>query len=98
MRLEHKRTREKWAADRVKAVFLPGSGWSVGDVAEALMVDENTVRDYFQKWKSGEIDTLRKRNPESGWTKIFVKMQQKSACMFRKHIEFISHGRECVTS
>ncbi|MDO4550065.1 MAG: hypothetical protein Q4C96_02295 [Planctomycetia bacterium] len=61
LRREHKRTREKWLADRIKAVFLLGSGWAIGDVTEVLMVDENTVRNYFQKWKSGGIEALKHR-------------------------------------
>ncbi|MDO4550791.1 MAG: winged helix-turn-helix domain-containing protein [Planctomycetia bacterium] len=70
LRREHKKTHEKWVADRLKAVFLLGSGWSVGDVAEVLMVDENTVRVYFQKWKSGGIDALKQRLLRGRATKL----------------------------
>ena len=85
LRREHKKTKEKWQADRIKAVFLLGSGWTVGDVAEVLMMDEKTVRGHFQTWESGGIDVLKcrlyrgrvaslrqeqKRNCRPGWTRI----------------------------
>ncbi|MDO4571678.1 MAG: winged helix-turn-helix domain-containing protein, partial [Planctomycetia bacterium] len=61
LRHAHKKTKEKWLADRIKAVFLLGSGWSVGDVAEVLMMDEKTVRNHFQTWESGGVDALKQR-------------------------------------
>ncbi|MDO4571379.1 MAG: hypothetical protein Q4D38_13415 [Planctomycetia bacterium] len=30
----HKKAKEKWLADRIKAVFLVGTGRTVGDVAD----------------------------------------------------------------
>ncbi|MDO4571708.1 MAG: helix-turn-helix domain-containing protein, partial [Planctomycetia bacterium] len=61
LRHAHKKAKEKWLADRIKAVFLLGCGWSVGDVAEALMMDEKTVRSHFQTWESGGVDALKQR-------------------------------------
>ncbi|MDO4585623.1 MAG: IS630 family transposase [Planctomycetia bacterium] len=53
-------------ADRIKAVFLLGSGRTVSDMSEAtaaevLMMDEKTVRGHFQTWESGGIDALKHR-------------------------------------
>ncbi|MDO4571571.1 MAG: helix-turn-helix domain-containing protein [Planctomycetia bacterium] len=45
----------------MKAVFLLGCGWSVGNVAEVLMMDEKTVRNHFQTWESGGVDALKQR-------------------------------------
>ena len=67
LRRAHKKTREKWLADRIKVVYLLGSGWAVGDVAQAVMVDENTVRSHFQAWKSCEIQGLEQRH---NWGKV----------------------------
>ena len=39
-RLQHNRTK----AYRVNAIILLGSGWTIVQVAEALLVDEKTIR------------------------------------------------------
>jgi DNA-binding NarL/FixJ family response regulator len=44
----HRQTPERRYADRLEAVILLGSGWSTGDIAEALLVDRDTVRKYYQ--------------------------------------------------
>ena len=53
LRATHKTLRDRRLADRVKAVVLLGSGWGVADVAEALLVDEKTVRLWFEKYRHG---------------------------------------------
>lgn len=51
LRAAHVHAREKRYADRLKAVILLGSGWSAQQVAEALMMDPDTVRSYFKQYK-----------------------------------------------
>ena len=53
LRATHKTLRDRRLADRIKAVVLLGSGWSVASVAEALLVDEKTVRLWFEKYRRG---------------------------------------------
>jgi transposase len=60
LRRLHRRTREKRHADRLKAVILLGSGWSAEQVAEALMVDPDTVRAHFKRYRSGGVEQLLK--------------------------------------
>jgi len=40
----HRLQRDRRFADRIKAVVLLGSGWTVTQVAEVLLVDEKTIR------------------------------------------------------
>jgi hypothetical protein len=47
LRTEHRRTREKRQADRLKTVMLLGSGWSAHQVAEALLSDPDTGRNHL---------------------------------------------------
>lgn len=57
----HRFQRDRKIADRVKAVVLLGSGWSVANVAEALLVDETTIRLWWEKYEHGgdqELTTL----------------------------------------
>ncbi|WP_245395104.1 helix-turn-helix domain-containing protein [methane-oxidizing endosymbiont of Gigantopelta aegis] len=49
---------KKRDADRVKAIILLGSGWSATNVAEALLIDRNTIRTYYRKYKKGGLAKL----------------------------------------
>jgi hypothetical protein len=43
---EHRLTSDKRYADRLKAVYLLGMGWQVSQVAQALMIDRESVRNH----------------------------------------------------
>jgi transposase len=58
LRALHSLQRDRKKADRVKAVVLLGTGWSVADVAQALLVDETTVRHWYAKYQQGGSDQL----------------------------------------
>jgi transposase len=58
LRFEHRRTREKRYADRLKAVILLGSGWPAEQVAEALLIDPDTARSYFKRYREGGTRAL----------------------------------------
>lgn len=45
-------------ADRIKAILLLDSGWPVSKIAEALLIDPDTVRNYRLLWESGGIEAL----------------------------------------
>ena len=44
LKREQRRQRDKRMAYRLKAIILPGSGWSVTEVAEALLVAGRSTR------------------------------------------------------
>ena len=58
LRALHRRCKERRLADRIKAVVLLGSGWTVVDTAEALLLDKETVRSYRQAYQQGGTDLL----------------------------------------
>ena len=58
LRLAHKRVQEKGKADRIKAVYLLGSGWPVQQVHEALLLDEDTLRTYMKHYEEGGLQKL----------------------------------------
>lgn len=59
---EHHRTeRDGRVRDRIKAVLLTDKGWSYVRIAEALMLDEETVSRYVQEYR-----THYKLKPENG--------------------------------
>jgi len=47
----HKKERDKRVADRIKAVLLYDEGWTQVQIAKALFIHEETVREYLNKYK-----------------------------------------------
>lgn len=58
LRLVHRQSTDKRAAYRINAVILLGSGWSTEQVAQALLIDAETARSYFKRYKQGGIQLL----------------------------------------
>jgi transposase len=58
LRQAHRKMKEKRLADRLKAVYLLGSGWTALKVSEALLVDEDTVRNWFHLYDAGGVKKL----------------------------------------
>ncbi len=56
----HRSLRDKRQADRVKAVVALAKGWSASQVAEILLIDEKTSRDYFERYLQGGCAALKK--------------------------------------
>jgi len=60
LREAHHRTRDKREADRIKAVALLVTGWPAEEVAEVLLVDPNTVRAHFKRYREDGLEGLRR--------------------------------------
>jgi transposase len=58
LKKEHRRQRDKRLAYRLHATILLGSGWSVAEVANALFIDETTVRNWLANYRDGGKDAL----------------------------------------
>jgi transposase len=58
LRAEHRGCRDRRSADRIKAIVLLGTGWTIVETAEALLLDEDTVRSYRQAYEEGGLDLL----------------------------------------
>jgi transposase len=83
LKVLHKAQRDRRLAYRINAIILLGTGWSVADVAQALLVDESTVRLWCEKYQQeGQkgLTTLQYQ----GATSFLTKSQQKELA---KHLE-----------
>lgn len=60
LRFAHKKEGSKSKAYRINAVILLGTGWTVKQVAEALLLDEDTLSNYIKKYKEGGFSNLLK--------------------------------------
>jgi transposase len=58
LRVLHKTQRDKRFAYRLNAIILLGTGWTVAQVAEALLVDETTIYNWIEKYQQGSTDEL----------------------------------------
>jgi predicted nucleic acid-binding protein len=50
-----KRHQDARAAYKINAVILLGSGWSLDEVVEALLIDDEAARTYAQNYKAGGV-------------------------------------------
>jgi transposase len=58
MALSH--SRDRGEADRARAILLTLSGWSSGQIAQAFVVREDTVRVWRSAFMRGGIEALKK--------------------------------------
>ena len=59
LRLAHRRAGNKREAYRINAVILLGSGWTAEQVSQALLIDPDTARDDFRRYRRGGIPLLQ---------------------------------------
>lgn len=60
LRQAHKSEHYKRSAYKINVVILLGSGWTLGEVKEALLLDEETLRGYIKKYQEGGLPALLK--------------------------------------
>ena len=58
LRFLHKKETSKNKAYRINAVILLGTGWTVKQVSEVLLLDEDTLSNYVKKYKEGGFSKL----------------------------------------
>ena len=64
LRLEHKRAKRDSAAlaYRINAILLLGTGWTLEEVSNALLLDIETLRSYVQKFEEGGVKRVLQNN------------------------------------
>jgi transposase len=72
----HKLCKRRKEADRVKAVYLLGKGWGIGEVSEALLLEEDTIRRYFTNYNEGGLKRLFD-NPHLGRMSFLTEKELK---------------------
>ena len=60
LKKQHKKERDKRICDRIKAVLLSDKGWSPQQIAEALLISDQAVRDHIEDYKG--TSKLKNRN------------------------------------
>lgn len=74
LKAQHKSERDKRICDRIKAVLLYDKGWSVADIAEALLLSPDAIRDHVAQYQES-----KKLKPENGGSieKFSVEQSQQ---------------------
>jgi transposase len=60
LKLAHKSEYYRRSADKIKSVVLLGTGWTLEEVKDALLLDEETLRGYVKKYQGGGLSALLK--------------------------------------
>lgn len=60
LRRAHKSEHYKRSAYKINAVILLGSGWTLEEVKDALLLDEETLRSYVKNYQEGGLPELLK--------------------------------------
>ena len=62
LRVAHKSSASKKDSYKINTIVLLGSCWSLDEVSEALLLDDETLRSYVNDYRSGGLPTLLKTN------------------------------------
>jgi transposase len=89
LKTAHRGCRDKRLADRIKSVVLLGTGWTVSEIAEALLLDEDTVRTYSEKYRQGGLNALLTMRHKGSVPKLDSKQLES----FDKHLQEHTYSR-----
>jgi transposase len=85
----HQVETNKRSADRIKAIYLLGKGWSVPEVATALLLSENSIRNYYEVYSKGGISDLLATHYESNRDYLTEEEQRR----LEEHLEKVVYLR-----
>jgi len=83
LKIAHRTAKKKRDADRIKAIVLLGKSWTFNQVAEALLMDEETIRNHLKRYKENGIKGLLSVNFKGTESKLFKKELKQ----FDKHLK-----------
>lgn len=79
-------------AYKINAVILLGSDWTLEEVTEALLLDDETLRSYVNHYLSGGISELMKNNYKGSEPKLSEEQIKKLSAELDKHIYPTTHA------
>lgn len=83
---EHKKTRDRRIADRIKAVLLHSEGWSQLQISQALRIRPETVHDHLEDYRQS-----KKLKPENGGSDSLLSSEQATSLI--THLEAVTYLR-----
>jgi len=71
LKFQHKNERDGRVRDRIKAVLLYDKGWSPQQIAEALLITDQAIRNHIEDYESNH-----KLKPENGGSEEKLSKEQ----------------------
>jgi transposase len=84
LKLRHRKEKDRRTADRIKAVLLSNNGWSYRDIAEALLLDEDTISKHVE-----EYQREKKLSIVTGGSESKLSLEQSSELI--EHLESLTY-------
>jgi transposase len=106
LKAAHRRIKIKKQADKLKAVYLLGSGWAISDIRQALLLDENTIYRYYDVYKEDGVPGLL-RSQYKGSTMLLADpeieelrcyLEAHPCCTTKEVIDYVEKEFEVVYS
>lgn len=91
LRVAHRAERNRNSAYKLNAVILLGTGWNLKAVKNALLLDDETLRAYVDKYQRGGVPNLLKTN-YSGRRPTLDDPQSKALCDELDHSIYLTTG------
>lgn len=94
LRLAHKKAKRSnaHAAYKINAVILLGSDWTLEQVKTALLLDDETLRSYVEKYRYGGIEALLQTHYK-GRASLLTKKQEEMLCVeLEEKIHLTTHS------
>ncbi|MCF6257635.1 MAG: winged helix-turn-helix domain-containing protein [Gammaproteobacteria bacterium] len=79
LRVAHGVERNRAAAYKINAIILLGTGWKIKNIKEALLLDDETLRTYVNKYQTGGVGKLLQTHYSGRQTNL-DKSQSKVLC------------------
>jgi transposase len=73
LRFAHKTAKNKSDAYKINVVILLGTGWTLEEVANALLLDGETARKYAHLYQEGGLARLLETRHQGGWCRLSVE-------------------------
>ena len=70
LRVAHRKTKNKKSAYRINALLLLSEGWTYVQVAKALLLDEETLRNYVKRYQAGGLFFLLENKNQGSNAKL----------------------------
>lgn len=82
LRIQHKKERDRRICDRIKSVILYDKGWTFQEIAEALLLSEDSIRQHIDEYKNS-----KKLKPEGGGSveKLSSEQSQQLEIHLQEH-------------
>lgn len=86
LKRKHRRERNKRKADKIKTILSLARGYSYEQIAEILLIDDDTIRNYQKEYEHEGIVELLTTNYQGGVSKLTFQEQERLTKHLKEHL------------